>query len=107
MAELGRRLKAPGANAVMIFDCFTPASARGHGFFAEAIAALAHRVRSEGKSPWIFGAATNRASLRGIEKSGFMHRFSLGRKRVLFSVKEKDSIPPHDLANISGSVPAP
>jgi CelD/BcsL family acetyltransferase involved in cellulose biosynthesis len=107
MAELGRRLKAPGANAVMIFDCFTPASARGRGFFADAIAALAHRVRSEGKAPWIFGAATNHASLSGIEKSGFKRRFSLGRKRVLFSVREKDSIPAHDLANVSGSVPAP
>ncbi len=107
MAELGRRLKSPGTNAVMIFDCFTPSSARGHGFFADAIAAVADRVRSEGKVPWIFGAATNQASLSGIKKSGFKHRFSLGRRRMLFSVKEKDSIPAHDLANISGSVPAP
>jgi CelD/BcsL family acetyltransferase involved in cellulose biosynthesis len=107
MAELGRRLKAPGADTVMIFDCFTPVSARGHGFFAHAIAALAHRLRSKGKAPWIFGAATNQASLKGIMKSGFRHRFSLGRKRVLFSVTEKDSIPSPDLGSVSGSIPAP
>jgi CelD/BcsL family acetyltransferase involved in cellulose biosynthesis len=107
MAELGRRLKAPGADMVMIFDCFTPVSARGHGFFADAITAMAHRLRSEGKAPWIFGAATNQASLSGIKKSGFRQRFSLGRKRVLFSVREKDSIPSPDLASVSGSIPAP
>ncbi|MGA2019065.1 MAG: GNAT family N-acetyltransferase [Candidatus Sulfotelmatobacter sp.] len=107
MAELGRKLQAPCANAVMIFDCFTPVSARGHGFFAEAIAALAHRLRSEGKAPWIFGAATNQASLRGIEKSGFTYKFSLGRRKVLGFVKEKDSIGEHGLTNVPGAVPAP
>ena len=107
MAELTRTLNAPRTNAVMIFDCFTPASARGHGFFADAIAALARQLHSEGKVPWIFGAATNQASLRGIEKSGFMYRFSLGRKRVLFLEWAKDSIPSPDPGTVSRSVPAP
>jgi len=107
MAELERTLSAPCPNAVMIFDCFTPAAERGHGFFADAIAALAHRLHSEGKVPWIFGAATNQASLRGIEKAGFTRRFTLGRKRVLFLERAKDSIPFPDPANISRSVPAP
>jgi hypothetical protein len=91
----------------MIFDCFTPASARGHGFFADAIAALARQLHSEDKAPWIFGAATNQASLRGIEKSGFTYRFSLGRKRVLFLEWTKDSIPSPDPGTVSRSVPAP
>jgi len=106
MAELRRTLKAPCANAVMIFDCFTPPSERGHGFFADAIAALARRLHSEGKAPWIFGAATNQASLRGIEESGFTHQFTLGRKRILFLERAKDSIPSPEAANISRSVPA-
>jgi CelD/BcsL family acetyltransferase involved in cellulose biosynthesis len=107
MAELERTLRAPTADAVMIFDGFTPASVRGRGFFARAIAALAYQLNSEGKAPWIFGAATNQASQRGIEKSGFAHRFTLGRKRILFLQKTKDSIPSQNPANIASSVPAP
>ncbi len=107
IAELDRVLQAPSADAVMIFDCFTPTSARGRGFFAEAIAGLADQLRSEGKEPWIFGAATNRASLRGIDKSGFKCRFSLGCRRVLFLRKAKDSIRSPNPTNIPSSVPAP
>jgi CelD/BcsL family acetyltransferase involved in cellulose biosynthesis len=107
MAELGRTLSAPCAGAVMIFDCYTPASARGQGFFAAAIAALADRLSSEGKAPWIFGAATNQLSLLGIEKSGFTHRFTLGRKRVCFFEKVKDSIPSPDSRTISKNASAP
>jgi hypothetical protein len=98
MAELDRTLQAPCANAVMIFDCFTPAAVRGRGFFGRAIAALAEQLDSEGKAPWIFGAATNQASLRGIEKSGFAHKFTLGRKKIFFLQKAKDSIPSSDPA---------
>jgi CelD/BcsL family acetyltransferase involved in cellulose biosynthesis len=107
MEELERTLQAPCANAVMIFDCFTPAAVRGRGFFARAIAALADQLHSEGKAPWVFGAATNQATRRGIEKSGFAHKFTLGRKRVLFLQKAKDSIPSPNPANIASSVPAP
>ena len=107
MAELERTLRAPCAAAVMIFDCFTPASVRGRGFFARATAALADQLHSEGKAPWIFGAVTNQASLRGIEKSGFAHKFTLGRTRVLFFPKTKDSIPSPNPAKIASSVPAP
>ena len=107
MAELGRTLTAPRANAVMIFDCYTPASVRGQGFFAEAIAAFARHLHAEGKAPWIFGAATNQDSLSGIEKSGFIRRFSLGRQRVLFVETQKGSIPALDPAAISRPVPSP
>lgn len=93
MAELDRTLNAPSPDSVMIFDCYTPASARGKGVFATAIAILANQLRAEGKAPWIFGAATNGASLQGIGKSGFTHRFTLGRKKILFFKKAKGSIP--------------
>jgi CelD/BcsL family acetyltransferase involved in cellulose biosynthesis len=100
MAELERTLRAPCAGAVMIFDCFTPPSIRGRGFFPRAIAALANQLNSEDEAPWIFGAATNQAALRGIKKSGFAHRFTLGRKKILFLQKVKDSIPVPNPANI-------
>jgi len=93
MAELDRVLKAPHENAVMIFDCFTPDAARGHGFFREAIAMLAQELTFRGKSVWIFGAATNRAAVSGLEKTGFQYRFTLGRRRILFLNRSEDSVP--------------
>jgi CelD/BcsL family acetyltransferase involved in cellulose biosynthesis len=92
MEELGRTLHAPGPAAVMIFDCFTPAPVRGNGFFSDAIAALASQLQAAGETPWIFAAAANQASVRGIEKSRFTYRFTLGRRRFLFLNQEKDSV---------------
>jgi CelD/BcsL family acetyltransferase involved in cellulose biosynthesis len=105
--ELERTLQAPCPDAVMIFDCFTPASVRGRGLFACAIAALADQLNSEGKVPWIFSAASNQASLQGIKKSGFAYKFTLGRKKFFFHQEVKDSIPSPDPANIASSVSAP
>lgn len=93
MAELDRALKAPCEKAVLIFDCFTPELARGRGFFPQAIVMLARRLSSQGKSAWIFGAETNRASVQGIEKTGFRYRFTLGRRRVLLLNMLRDSVP--------------
>jgi CelD/BcsL family acetyltransferase involved in cellulose biosynthesis len=107
MAELDRTLNAPSPDAVMIFDCYTPASARGNGFFAAAIAKLANQLRTEGNPPWIFGAAKNRASLRGIQESGFRHKFTLGRRRLLFFKTAKGSVPSLNPATTSMSVSAP
>ena len=92
MAELDRSLHAPCNNAVMIFDCFTPEAARGHGFFPEAIALLARDLTSRGKSAWIFGAETNQASVHGIQKTGFRYRFTLGRRRLFFLSSVADSV---------------
>jgi CelD/BcsL family acetyltransferase involved in cellulose biosynthesis len=107
IAELERSLRAPSADAVLIFDCFTPSPVRGRGFFASAILALADQLNSEGKAPWIFSAAENQALLRGIKKSGFAHKFTLGRKRFLFLQQTKDSIPSANPEKIHGSIPAP
>ena len=97
MAELNRTLRAPSENAVMIFDCFTPESARGHGFFPQAIAMLARHLGAQGKSAWIFGAETNRASVRGIEKTGFRYKFTLGRARLLLFSRAMDSMHSSDI----------
>lgn len=102
MEELGRTLHTPGPEAVMIFDCFTPVSVRGNGFFSDAIAALALQLHAAGKTPWIFAAATNQASVRGIQKSGFTYRFSLARKRFLFLNQENDSARSTGPANAAG-----
>lgn len=105
MAELDRTLQAPCENAVLIFDCFTPAAVRGCGYFSEAIALLADHLRSQGKSAWIFGAETNKASLTGIRKTAFKQRFSLGRRNVLF-LRVQDRFPANCmLSNEDAAVP--
>ncbi|PYV59998.1 MAG: hypothetical protein DMG95_14495, partial [Acidobacteria bacterium] len=43
------------------------------------------------KRPWIFSGAMNVSSLRGIEKGGFVLRFSLKRRR-LFGVTKTSKI---------------
>ena len=89
--ELGQRLSASPAES-MIFDCWTPRSSRGHAHYATAITLLAHQLRAEQKIPWIFSAETNTASVRGISKAGFVHRFSMVRKKTFTwqSVKRVD-----------------
>jgi len=64
----------------MIFDCWTPAAHRGQGFYGMAVRQAACLLESQGRRAWIFSAAANEASIRGILKAGFIHRFSLGRK---------------------------
>jgi hypothetical protein len=83
LSELNAKVDAPLPNAVMLFDCWTPLAMRGHGYYAETVTLIAEQVQREGKSPWIFSAARNTASLRGLEKSGFQRRYSLVRKRAL------------------------
>jgi CelD/BcsL family acetyltransferase involved in cellulose biosynthesis len=83
MDELQVRLTAPCKNAVMIFDCWTPHSARGHGFYGLAVSHVAEHLCRAGKAPWIFSASQNIASVRGIAKAGFQWRYSMIRRKVL------------------------
>ncbi|HEV2397052.1 MAG TPA: GNAT family N-acetyltransferase [Candidatus Sulfotelmatobacter sp.] len=91
MAELSRKLQAPSMDSVIIFDCYTPAAARGSGLFSRAIALLARRLSSEGKRVWVFGAKANQSSLREIKKTEFVYRFTLGRKTRFFVRTNHDS----------------
>jgi CelD/BcsL family acetyltransferase involved in cellulose biosynthesis len=93
MAELDRTLEAPSSEAAMIFDCYTPAAARGRDYFSQAITLLANRLRSMGKTTWIFGAETNDASLRGIRRTSFEYKFTLGRKTNFFRKVDRGLIP--------------
>jgi len=83
LSELNDSVKAPSPESVMLFDCWTPASVRGKGFYGQAIRLIATLMIERGKQPWIFSAATNVASVRGIEKAGFQRRYSLVRRRIL------------------------
>jgi len=83
LSELNAKVDAPGADCVMLFDCWTPIAARGRGFYGRTVELVANLVRRRGKRPWIFSASANRASVRGLEKTGFEYRYSLVRKRVL------------------------
>ncbi|MFZ0955486.1 MAG: GNAT family N-acetyltransferase [Candidatus Sulfotelmatobacter sp.] len=93
LPELNAKLRAPSPDAVLLFDCWTPVAARGHGYYARAIGLIADKIRSAGKRPWIFSAATNTASVRGIEKAGFRRRYSLVRQK-LFNLQRITGQPP-------------
>lgn len=84
LAELRQVLKEPAPNAALLFDCWTPSVQRGNGYYSACIAEVANVLIAQGKRPWIFSAMTNQGSLRGIEKSGFVPRFSLKRRKRLF-----------------------
>jgi hypothetical protein len=80
MTELRQVLEEPAPGSVLLFDCWTPPSQRGLGYYGLCIASVAGQMLEQGKRPWIFSAASNVNSLRGIERSGFMPRFSLKRR---------------------------
>jgi CelD/BcsL family acetyltransferase involved in cellulose biosynthesis len=81
MAELRQVLQEPAPGSVLLFDCWTPLSQRGQGYYGQCIAKVGGQMLETDKRPWIFSAATNVSSLRGIVKSGFIPRFSLKRRR--------------------------
>jgi hypothetical protein len=83
LAELQAKVDAPGENCVMLFDCWTPKAARGHGYYGKTVARIANMVIVKGKRPWIFSAASNIASEHGLGKTSFQYRYSLVRQRIL------------------------
>lgn len=83
LSELNAKVTAPAPDCVMLFDCWTPVEKRGHGYYGRALSQIAGRMLAKGKKPWIFGAAGNEASIRGLEKAGFQRRYSLARRRIL------------------------
>ena len=83
LSELNAKVDAPSPGCVMLFDCWTPPPLRGRGYYGSAIGRIAANVDASGKRPWIFSAATNVSSVRGLEKTQFQRRYSLVRKTVL------------------------
>ena len=91
--ELDRTLRGLCENTVIIFDCLTPEAARGHGYFQQAISLLARQLNSQGVAAWIFRCEADLTEFRDSEKSGFHHKFTLGRRRILFFKRISDSLP--------------
>jgi hypothetical protein len=93
LSELGSKVEAPSTSCVLLFDCWTPVAARGHGYYGETVGLIARLLRERGKQPWIFSAAGNAASMRGLQKAGFQQRYSLIRQRVLAWQRIKGETP--------------
>jgi len=83
LSELQAKVQSPSPDSVMLFDCWTPAAAVGHGYYAQTVDLIAEQVQEKGGRPWIFSAAGNAASIRGLGKTGFQRRYSLIRRRLL------------------------
>ena len=80
MPELGQTLREPYTDAVLMFDCWTPASQRGRGHYLRCASQIAGLMIEDGKRPWIFSVAPN--STAGLQRAGFVPRFSMTRKIV-------------------------
>jgi CelD/BcsL family acetyltransferase involved in cellulose biosynthesis len=83
LSELRHKVDAPSPDCVMLFDCWTPLAQRGHGYYGQAISALAELLRHRGKQVWIFSAANNQSSVGGLAKAGFEPRYALVSRRIL------------------------
>jgi CelD/BcsL family acetyltransferase involved in cellulose biosynthesis len=101
LSEIDSTLESNHASAMrmMIFDCWTPAAQRGHGHYTTAIRLAAAEIQKQQKQAWIFSATSNKSSIRGIIKAGFVYRFSLVRSRKLFHTtmsRREDTSSLHD-----------
>ncbi len=83
-SELNCTLPSPSPDAMVLFDSWTPVSQRGRGYYAPTLVLVAERIQQQGKKAWGFSAATNRSSIRGLEKMGFPRRFSMVRRKFLW-----------------------
>jgi len=77
-------VKAPNDNSVILFDCWTPTSVRGQGYYPTALGLVAEQFSNIGKIPWISSAILNFRSIHGIEKAGFKRSFCATNIRILF-----------------------
>jgi CelD/BcsL family acetyltransferase involved in cellulose biosynthesis len=81
ISELGRKLAQPEPDSALIFDCWTPVDLRGQGNYIRALPLVAEAVLNSGKRPWIFSATGNPSSIKGIQRAGFVARFSITHKK--------------------------
>jgi hypothetical protein len=103
LSELRAKVQSPSPDSVMLFDCWTPVASLGHGYYAQTVDLIAERVQEKGGRPWIFSAACNAASVRGLQKTGFQRRYSLVRQRLLGWERIKGETP-KSLARLSGQI---
>jgi hypothetical protein len=93
LSELNSKVAAPAADCVMLFDCWTPCAVRGRGYYGHAAGLIASRMHEQGKWPWIFSAASNASSIKGLERAGFARRYSLIRQRMMGWQRIKGATP--------------
>ena len=93
LSELNEKVGAPSGDCVILFDCWTPAAVRGHGYYGQTVGLISKLMGDQGKRPWIFSAATNIASVRGLERAGFQRRYSLVRQHILWWQQIKGKVP--------------
>lgn len=80
--ELRHTLEPKTEPASVIFDCWTPARCRGHNYYGIAVELLARELKNREMTIWIFSGATNQPSMRGLEKTGFVHSHAMVRRRL-------------------------
>jgi CelD/BcsL family acetyltransferase involved in cellulose biosynthesis len=81
--ELGQVLQEPEVGSVLLFDSWTPPTLRGRGYYTQCISLVASHLLNKGKHPWTYSTAARSSSFRGIQRAGFVPRFSLVRKKRL------------------------
>jgi hypothetical protein len=69
--EIGAALPGMRADADVVYDCWTPPSQRGCGYYSTMIRALANMSMARGREAWIFTTTDNAPSLRAIQTAGF------------------------------------
>lgn len=81
--EIGPDAALPlDTHSAVIYDCWTPESARGRGYYPQVLRHLTAELLKHVPEVWIYCLATNHASRRGIEKAGFKHFATLSRIRI-------------------------
>ncbi len=84
VAELNSTVPTPSEDSVILFDSWTPVTLRARRYYALTVGLVAAKMQRQGKRAWIFSAATNTSSVRGLEKMGFQRRFSIIRYKLLW-----------------------
>jgi CelD/BcsL family acetyltransferase involved in cellulose biosynthesis len=86
--EIGNRCRVDLERpSPVIFDCWTPPTMRGQGIYPLVLRQLVNRYRSTTTEYWIYCLRDNIASIRGIEKSGFLPRYRMRRTRLFHYIE--------------------
>jgi len=89
MAELRATLRASAPEDWLIFDCWTPVSLRGKGYYGAAVAMAAVHLGRCRRRPFIFSTVSNQSSIRGLQGTRFVPDFRLTGGNFLRSGKMK------------------
>lgn len=80
--ELRTTLRNSDPDMTIVFDPFTPASARRRGYYRTALNLLGKKMSESGKKLWAFSTTGNEASTRGIETANFLLRYAMVSRRT-------------------------